>query len=199
MKERWYGDDRDLVKWGVLLHLSDIYSVKRILQVAYFRTNEWCRLEIDGQEKSIPESVTSHFKNLNNIENLSSILQIKVLDSLFENRDEYKRKIAEAIRGPHPCIIFLDPDTGLQPSNSSPKLEHVLASELKYIWGEIPVGDLLVLYQHRTNRNRQDWIEPKRKQFEMALGLPCGGAKVANELPKNMSDVAFYYCRKETA
>jgi hypothetical protein len=198
MKDQWYGDARDLVKWGVLLYLANAYSTKRILQVAYFRPSKWNRINIDGQEHHIPQSVVTHFRSLHNIEKLSSELQIEVLDSLFDNRDTYLKNIAEAIGGQHPCIVFLDPDTGLQPPSSSPKFDHVLDSELKYIWDKILVSDVLVFYQHQTNRNGQDWIIPKRKQFEDALGLPYGSAKVAYG-PKIASDVAFYYCRKETA
>ncbi|WP_157844579.1 hypothetical protein [Dehalococcoides mccartyi] len=34
MKDKWYGDKRDLVKWGVLLTLAKMFSARRILQVA---------------------------------------------------------------------------------------------------------------------------------------------------------------------
>ena len=197
MKDQWYGDARDLVKWGVLLHLANIYSAKRILQVAYFQPSTWSHIEIDRHEHPIPHSVIEHFRNVLNINNLSSKPRIEVLVSPFEDRDKYKRIITNAIAGQHPCIVFLDPDTGLQPPKSPAGLEHVLDSELKYIWGRMPVGDVLVFYQHRTNRNGQDWIEPKREQFEKALGLPCGSAKVAHGL-KIARDVAFYYCRKES-
>lgn len=126
---------------------------------------------------------------------MSRELRIEVLDALFEDRDNYKRIVAEAVASLHPCIVFLDPDTGLQPPTSRLKLAHVLDSELKYIWDKLHVGDVIVCYQHRTNRNAQDWIEPKRKQFEKALGLPCGNAKVAHG-HEIASDVVFYYCYK---
>ena len=56
-------------------------------------------------------------------------------------------------------------------------------------------GDVLVFYQHKTNRNRQPWIEPKRVQFEHALGLESGEAKLAWG-PTIVCDVAFFYCHK---
>jgi hypothetical protein len=36
MKDEWYGDKRDLVKWGVLLHLAATFKATRILQVPYY-------------------------------------------------------------------------------------------------------------------------------------------------------------------
>jgi hypothetical protein len=37
VKDKWYGDNRDLVKWGVLLLLAKRYAAGRIVQVAYYR------------------------------------------------------------------------------------------------------------------------------------------------------------------
>ena len=50
MRDKYYTDKRDLIKWGVLLHLAEEYSLQRIIQVAYLRKTEWGRLEIDGKE-----------------------------------------------------------------------------------------------------------------------------------------------------
>ena len=45
MQDRWYGDNRDLVKWGTQLELAQKYRVKHILQVLYYRKNDWNRTE----------------------------------------------------------------------------------------------------------------------------------------------------------
>ena len=196
MRDQWYGDAHDLVKWGVLLHLAQSYSVKRIVQVAYFRKSKWGQLKIDGQKHHIPDPVINHFRNMRNIVLLPCEPKIEVLDSLFEDRGQYKQAVTDAVARQHPCIVFLDPDTGLEP-DGRPGFEHVLDSELEYIWNKMSVGDVLVFYQHQTNRNGQPWIEPKRNQFEKALKLPSGSAKVAvgSEIA-GASDVAIYYCRK---
>ena len=62
MRDKWYGDKRDLIKWGVLLRLADHFDAMRILQLAYYRPSEFVgRLEIDGQECDIPGEVIAHF------------------------------------------------------------------------------------------------------------------------------------------
>ncbi len=33
MKDQWYADQRDLVKWGALEYLADRYSADEIVQV----------------------------------------------------------------------------------------------------------------------------------------------------------------------
>jgi len=89
--------------------------------------------------------------------------------------------------------VFLDPDTGLEPSK--PDFKHTVESELAGIWSRMQKGDVLVFYQHRTNRNGTPWIKPKLSQFERALGLPPGMTKLARG-PALASDVVFFYVQK---
>jgi hypothetical protein len=37
MREVWFADKRDLIKWGVLVHLAHKYDLKTIVQVPYLR------------------------------------------------------------------------------------------------------------------------------------------------------------------
>jgi hypothetical protein len=148
LRDQWYGDARDLVKWAVLLHLAQSYSVKRILQVAYLRQSNWGRIEVNGDRYPIPQTVIDHFRNIHNILSLPCEPSIEVIDSLFDNRDRYKQAIEDAIARQHPSIIFLDPDTGLEPKGR-PGFEHVLNSEIEYIWNKMAAGDIMALYQHQ--------------------------------------------------
>ena len=196
MRDRWYGDNRDLVKWGVLLHLAREYGVARILQVAYLRPTSWESLEIDGTSRPIPEAVTRHFRRIQNITGLSARPRIEVLDCPFSDRSTYMAQVSAAVGGT-PCetsLVFLDPDTGLAPKN--PTLAHVLEAEVRDIWRAMRPRDVLVFYQHETNKAGQPWVEPKRVQFVSALGPPLGGAKLAWG-PKVARDVAFFYCVKD--
>jgi hypothetical protein len=90
-----------------------------------------------------------------------------------------------------------DPDTGLAPQ-APHGLQHVLNEETATIWRALREDDLLVMYQHQTNRSGRPWIEGKRQQFEDALGVPRGSSKVASA-SEIARDVVFYYCRKNGA
>lgn len=196
MKPEWYGDKRDLVKWGVLLHIARDHSAKRILQVTYFRPSKWPQLQIDGQPRPIPEAVIGHFRNMFDITRLRGGPRIEVVGSEFVDRCQYAEAVIKAIASRpdgEGCVVFLDPDIGLEPLK--PTLEHVLVSELGDIWRHMFPGDVLVFYQHQTNKNGQPWVEPKREQFENAIGLVHGGVKVATGYAI-ARDVAFFYCRK---
>ncbi|HXJ95052.1 MAG TPA: hypothetical protein VMT20_19610 [Terriglobia bacterium] len=196
MKDQWYGDNRDLVKWGVLLQLARLYGASRIVQVAYYRPEAKPEIEIDGTPYPMPEAVISHFpRDVMDIMRLNSPqAKIEVVNSPFLRREPYMRDVQDALAkldsSESPCIIFLDPDTGLEPNN--PDLKHVLKSELAQIWNAMRGNDVLVLYQHKTHE--KNWIEPKQKQFESALGLSNGTAKMAQSKPA--TDVVFFFAQK---
>lgn len=195
MREKWYGDARDLVKWGVLLTLAEYYGVKQILQVAYLRSTTWENVEIDGEFKPIPHCVIKHFRDIQNVEKLVGEPRIQVLDLRFEDRALYEETIIKSVgESQHPCILFLDPDTGLEPQGQ-PSYEHVLEKELSNVWGNLCKGDVLVLYQHQTNRNGQPWIEQKHAQFAKALSVAFDQVKIGRSL-KIARDVVLLYCSK---
>jgi hypothetical protein len=208
MQDRFYGDNRDLIKWGTLLYLARLHNAKQIIQVLYYRPNEWNRaerryewerIEVDGQEVDIATEVIRHFRDVNLIRNLKSSFTIDVLNEVFDNdRDKYLKCILDAIkgRGNKPGIVFLDPDTGLQPPIAAPNLGHVLNHELNVIWKSLSAGDVLVIYQHKTAMNNEPFIEPKILQFVNAIGIPREHAKFAYS-PRIARDVAFFFAQKE--
>jgi len=51
MKNCWYADNRDLIKWSVLMHLAIVNSASRILQIAYFQEHTFPTVELDKEEK----------------------------------------------------------------------------------------------------------------------------------------------------
>lgn len=195
MIDEWYSDNRDLVKWGVLLNLAELHSTATILQVAYYRSTPWDEkgIEIDGRAYPLPLEVVNHFRNIKNIKAMRSNARVRVLVDPFQDRVRYLQRILMAIRKlPRPAIVFLDPDTGLEPLGKV-KPEHVLETELCEIWHALRRGDLLALYQHQTREDR--WVEKKRTQFENAIGLEPGGCKLAQG-KEIAHDVAFLFSHR---
>ena len=204
MRDIWYGDGRDLVKWSALFHLAEEHHAKRVLQIAYYRPSTFPTITMDGRRFDLPPDVINHFRDIRKIEGIKSKIRVSVLDLLFEDRVSY---LAGAIKfiasfSQEKCLVFLDPDTGLEPERS-PGVEHVLASEARAVWDSMKARDVFVFYQHQTNRNGQPWVEPKRIQLERALGLPCNSLKTASRTPKKKKsgleiapEVVFYCCEK---
>jgi hypothetical protein len=199
MRNKWYSDNRDLVKWSVLLLLAEGCGADRIIQIAYYRESPFQELEIDGQQHEIPSEVLSHFRDIRRIKALASRPRIEVFDTLFGNRNLY----LEAVKGfitsftSERCVVFLDPDTGLEP-HGNPSLAHVLNREVRLIWDVLPPNWVIVFYQHRTNRNKQLWIDAKHKQFAQAIGRPQMEVKLAYG-KKIAEDVVFFFASKPGA
>lgn len=196
MQDIWYGDKRDLAKWGVVLTLANRYSLEHVLQVLYYRPNEWPALDISGETVPLPLEVIQHFRNANGIRRISACCTVDTVSEVLSDRTDYHEEVLKRIRSRIgvPGIVFLDPDTGLEPAGKT-TLSHVLEIELASIWNEMQSGDLLVFYQHQTNRNNSPWIESKKEQFEKSIGIPLGSAQLA-QAQQIARDVVFFFVQK---
>src|SRR6266568_2341657 len=79
MRTEWYGDNRDLVKWGTLIHLCRERSLKHISQVPFLcDENNSHKLSVDGGTVDFPKKVWSHFKPLQRIEDLGKQVDLRI-------------------------------------------------------------------------------------------------------------------------
>ena len=209
MQDIWYADKRDLVKWTTLYHLAHIFKGSRIIQIAFYRKEKkFGKVIIDGQEKEIPKEVISHFRDIHKIGDIKFQVPVEVADFSIENnwgemeyRHDYLIAVIEQLQDyqKEKLIVFLDPDTGLQPmqtkSKTRPKPEHVSGEEVGKIWDALKPKDVFVLYQHQTNRRGESWIDDKQIQLAKALSLPKGTVKLAHG-PEVAKDVVFFYAQK---
>jgi hypothetical protein len=167
-------------------------TAKRILQIAYFRDDDFDGVEINGVKLDIPSEIKSHFRDIRRIQELSLPVKVSVFDTVLGNRKEYldqARKFIVSFSHER-CIVFLDPDTGLEPPR--PNLNHVLDSEIRELWDALKPGDVLALYQHQTNKNGRPWVEPKSVQFERAIAVAAGSSKIACGFSLARDVVLFY-------
>lgn len=197
MRNKWYSDNRDLVKWSALLLIARKHLSERIFQIAYFRPSHYGKFEMDGREYEIPSEIYEHFRDIRNITKLTSQPEIIVFDEEFKDRSTYLNAIKTLIRqntNKQRCIVFIDPDTGLEPNGKS-NHNHVLETELETIWNVMPFQWILAFYQHKTNRKNEEWVEPKRKQFSKAIGVSVNNVEVAYAFDI-ANDVVFFFAVK---
>ena len=169
-----------------------------IFQIAYLRKNEYAKIKIDEKEYDIPSQVLSHLRNIRKITELTSQPEIIVFDDEFRDRVNYLDSLNKFINlnsKKQQSILFLDPDTGLEPFGGASH-KHVLEKELKEIWEEMPPHWILVFYQHKINRSGEEWIEPKRKQFAESINVPLQNAKIACGF-EIANDVVFFFAVKK--
>ncbi|MHC1791135.1 hypothetical protein [Solidesulfovibrio sp.] len=197
MKNTWYGDNRDIVKWSTLISLSRSNKFGTILYVPYLRDSVFGNITIDNRKFDVRAEVVSHFRDVLKVKLLTENPSIEILADQFNNRLTYKSLILDFIQknsDKKDYILFLDPDTGLEPANH-PSLCHVLDNELREIWNKVPGGCVVACYQHKTNRNANPWIVGKQRQFAEAIGVNVGAVKIASGAIAN--DVAIFYAHKD--
>lgn len=176
MRDCWYGDKRDLVKWGSLIHLANAHKMEVILQVALYQPSPTLpNLSYDGQEVPLSQEVFEHFRALGRVKDLaqSAGVRIEIFDPPFSNpRERYFDGVCETLRGLGECktIAFLDPDTGLAPKKKT--FKHVLPEELRRVYRQLKPDDWLVFYQHAPLFRKSGWRDFHRMTFAKSLDLP---------------------------
>ncbi len=195
MRDRWFSDNRDLVKWATLTHIALERDLQSILQVPYWRREDSRpRFSFKGESLAIPDKVWKFFRNIHSITRLGLEVgvSIKVVDKEFnpDHRDTYLSEIKTNIQHTsRPLALFLDPDTGLQPKRCCP--EHTAIGEIQALWPVLKTGEWLVLYQHA--RHTHNW----RESVANELSSLCGNMKAhvirSNDIGK---DVAFICVEK---
>ena len=135
MQNKYYADNRDLIKWGVLIRLAEWYNLSRIIQIAYLRPSTFGMIDMAGQQTELPPQVITHFRNIRNITTLHNEISITVFDHAFDARIPYHEAVSKYLAQfvTELRLVFLDPDTGLEPAGKA-NLKHVLGTEARAIW-----------------------------------------------------------------
>lgn len=172
MRDQWYGDDRDVVKWSALIHVARREAVTDILHVAMYRPSQPVAPVATALGLvAPPDEVLAHFRDLDNIQRLAQAtgVTIEVFKDLFTHRSAYFRRVCDRIQAlERPVVVFLDPDIGLEPEQGGP--EHVTSDEIAMVFAALRPADLLVCYQHA--RRQKGWRGRARRAFANAPGLP---------------------------
>lgn len=170
MQAIWYGDRRDRVKWGALVHWAKKSKLCSIVQVAFFRETLTARLQLQGGEEDIHPVVWDHFSDLQRATSMAPEIgiAISVLDRPFNpgQRSDYINEIIADIAAikVKPRLIFLDPDTGIEPLRL--QTEHVAIADIEQIWGSLDPGEWLAVYQQFDRRPK--WLDRKGAQLRAA-------------------------------
>jgi hypothetical protein len=179
-------------------------KIHYIIQVAFLRRKIDSKnlTLIQNGERSIPFpiEVWDHFSKIDNIKRLESPpkLNIIVWPDIFHNRLNYRHKLVSYIcekfkqNNNKRIIVFLDPDTGIQPGKGS-NLKYITQEDIKEIYRILELGDLLVIYQHAGRT--KNWLDKSKN----IMAIACNNADINHIMAKDIAkDVAILWClRKE--
>jgi len=206
MRDEWYGDKRDIVKWSTLVSLAREFKIRTILQITCYRQDE--DLITDHQlvggdiHVPIPVEVWQHFRiathNIQFVKELEKTtnLNIHVYAEPFTNsRTKYFEGVEREIkkRSAERQIVFLDPDTGIAPEREA-LWKHVKANELHHLYDQLTTGDILVFYQHEL-RGVKGWQEITKKKFANAILMDIKMVKTY-QCGSIAHDVVFFVVHK---
>lgn len=193
MRDKYYADNRDIVKWGSALCLARRIKASVIVQVAFYRPDGNQRgLTVSdyAEPQPIAREVIAHFRDLNHIHGLGPGAGLRIEPIMREwtqARDQYVADIIEEIRTYRsPRVILLDPDTGIAPPRLT--LKHVTSDEIQRIYNALEPGDSLAVYQHRWRDLR--WLDIAKERLARAIKLDPGRILVMS-CPAMAQDVAI--------
>ncbi|MBW2655740.1 MAG: hypothetical protein JRC91_12665 [Deltaproteobacteria bacterium] len=201
MRDRWYGDKRDIVKWGAVLALARKQAIPAVLQVAFYRPDRLhYRLTVDRTSEPLSVDVIRHFRDINHIQRLAANANVRIdihkdlfqWNREFRTREDFRKvyfnKVTSKIkRYSDPVIVLLDPDTGIAPKNYD--FKHVTPQEIQSILRAMKSGDVFLFYQHARQRDR-GWLNSTKEEFGQAVGISVPVDTITcNEIA---SDVAFF-------
>lgn len=154
-------------------------------------------LETPDGRVLLAAAVWEHFSDLRHIRRLAQATgtRIIVFDEPFDpsrRRDYVSAVVSRLATIESPKIVFLDPDTGIEPGASGP--EHVAKADLLAIWAALSAKAILALYQHADHSST--W----RRQRARKMAEACAGSPVHFIIGPGMAaDVAMLWCEKSPA
>lgn len=195
MRHEWYGDKRDLLKWATLVRLAREHAAA-ILWV-WMLTDDKAKYRFEKPDAAgFPGEVTKHFRDLRDIDRLAkgAVVEVECYEERYQGAgDAYFTRLDTWIRERYsgslrPVILFLDPDTGLEPESGTARGKHIHPDRITRLFGILRLSDSLVLYQHQWRETA--WKEITIRNLASALG--CDESEITVYSSKVAADVALF-------
>ena len=194
MRKQWFGDSRDYVKWSCIRHEAG--KQFHVVYAVMLRPDSFNDPRLDP----IVAEFFDTYKNFRVLEGLFPV-RFEVVSEQYEKKsaDRYFARLTEIIQAAQKkgkVLVFLDPDTGIEPAGSGDD-KHLRARDIKTICNALGVGDKVVIYQHALRD--VSWIEyfsSRLKQLACETHCDLGTAFHAPGVAK---DVCFFTLTKNSA
>ncbi len=200
MRDQFYGDRKDVLKWTLALQLAG--TEKRVLYVVMYRANKGSHGGDFRTIQSADSRVVIFFEEERKrfqlgvarcVRDITRLLpgRIELIDHKYEHqeRQEYFDAVSNRLirrSNGERYVILLDPDNGI--SGKRPKSEHVCANELSATRSAMVPGDVLLVYQHQFRD--KEWIS--KRQETMVLATQSTAHSITCHRREDVADVCFF-------
>jgi len=206
MKNQYFGDNRDLFKYDLIIQIIQAGLVNRFMFIPMLTENDDTghgekrdrKKAKAGTENEKLVNFLDKFKKKNkrDIEHLKSFLAKCAIEieiyygkgDYFPSqlRDEYFKQIEDELL--LKSLILVDPDKGLQMDKSDK--EHILYSEVKTLYDRMDRSSILMIFQYFPREKHDKYLGKTAKELEKAI---------TGDLPLHIDDnnTIFFFLTKE--
>lgn len=207
MNKQFLGDERDLFKFDLIKEIIQGKSKIEFFTYIPMLTDNDYRRENHGNKRNLKDAKAGSNNELL-IDKLEEYKKIPIKDRTFyqikryfkeldidnkfyqeneifnnDNRFQYFKNIPYELLSK--SLIFIDPDTGLQPKKSLNE-KHILYWEVSYLYDQMDNDSLLIIYQHSTHK--KDFLLEVERGLE--TNINCSPLYISDK------DIAFFFLTK---
>ena len=204
MKNKYFGDIRDLFKYDLILRITQgMISIHRFLFIPMLtsddnnsdgRKTDYTKAKAGTQNKSLmsylKDCVDRNRRNITEIEPYfeSNGVEIYIHKELFvhKNRKDYFSRVKIKKEFFSNSLVFIDPDIGLEIQQAKDK--HFFYREAKDIYDYMDENSILMIYQHIPRENHKEYFRRSTNELK----------NVTEDLPIYISDneIIFFLLTK---
>lgn len=182
MKNKYFGDTRDLFKYDLILRITQgVVSIHRFLFIPMLTSDDdssdgnktnYVKAKAGTQNKELmtylKNCVNESKRNIMEIEPYfkSNGVEIYIYKELLirKNRRDYFDSIKIKKEFFSNSLVFVDPDNGLEIQHSKEK--HFLYREAKDIYDYMDGNSILMIYQHFPRENHKEYLHRRANELE---------------------------------
>jgi len=182
MKNKYFGDTRDLFKYDLILRITQgVVSIHRFLFIPMLTSDDdssdgsktnYTKAKAGTQNKELmtylKDCVNRNRRNIMEIEPYfkSNGIEIYIHKELLihKNRRDYFGSVKIKKEFFSNSLVFVDPDIGLEVERSKEK--HFLYREAKDIYDYTDGNSILMIYQHFPRENHKEYLHRRINELE---------------------------------
>jgi hypothetical protein len=206
VKNQYFGDNRDLFKYDLVLQIIQAGLVNHFTFIPMLTEPDGTKQggKIDRSQAKVGTEnkelmifldgcVREGKRDIEQLKNFFARYAIKMTtyygkDRYFSHgqRQEYFEQIGDELLSK--SLIFIDPDTGLEIQSSSK--EHILYSEVKTLYDRMDKHSILMIFQYFPREEHHEYLHHRSEELE---------EKVAGEEPISIDDneILFFFLTRD--